>query len=199
MRFLFLAVAILFAVSTATADEFVLADHGAKIAPPPIVIAKEAPPFTREAAQSLAKYIEKTTGSKSAIVEGEPRPLPERAIWVGVQPVVNTIFPKLNLEFKHPEEILIAANEHHVIIAGRDRWDPARLARKFGETGFTGKQEEYGTCNAVYTFLQDHLGVRWFWPGELGEDVLKRNRVVFAPFEYRYHPQIRGRSTVFHY
>lgn len=199
MRLILPAVVFLLAASTAAAGEFVLADRDSKIAPPPIVLFKDAPPITREAAQSLAKYIEKTTGSQPTLIEGEPRPLPERAIWVGVQPAVKTVFPKLDLEFKHPEEILIAAHEHHVLIAGRDRWDPARLAMKFGETGFTGKQEEYGTCNALYTFLQDYLGVRWFWPGELGVDVLQRDRVTIPPVEYRHHPQIRGRSTVFHY
>lgn len=28
-----------------------------------------------------------------------------------------------------------------------------------------------GTANGVYTFLQEHLGVRWLMPGELGRDV----------------------------
>src|SRR5438552_746210 len=128
MRLVPVAVASLLAASTAMAGEFVLADSDAKIAPPPIVLVKDAPPLTREAAQDLARYIEKATGSKPTLIEGEPRPLPERAIWVGVQPAVKALFPKLDLEFKHPEEILIAANEHHVLIAGRDRWDPARLA-----------------------------------------------------------------------
>ncbi len=28
-----------------------------------------------------------------------------------------------------------------------------------------------GSMLAVYTLLEDHLGVRWFWPGEFGEHV----------------------------
>ena len=59
----------------------------------------------------------------------------------------------------------------------------------------TGMQQEYGTANAVYTFLQDQLGVRWLWPGE--EDVLRRERIAIAPCELRYHPQIRARSGMF--
>jgi hypothetical protein len=43
-----------------------------------------------------------------------------------------------------------------------------------------GVQQEYGTINAVYTFLQDQLGVRWLWPGELGEDVPKSERIAIS-------------------
>ena len=79
-------------------------------------------------------------------------------------------------------------------------WDPKGLVIE-GRRGkkIMGKQQEYGTANAVYTFLQDHLGVRWLWPGELGEDVLKRQTLAFAPFQYRYHPQIRARGGLFHF
>ena len=39
----------------------------------------------------------------------------------------------------------------------RDRWDPQRLDVEGREGRITGKQQEYGTANAVYTFLQDRL------------------------------------------
>ncbi|HRK14621.1 MAG TPA: DUF4838 domain-containing protein [Prosthecobacter sp.] len=168
--------------------------------PAPIVIFKDAPPRTREAAEVLADYIAKISGQKPPVIEGAPEPLPERAIWVGAQPAVKTLFSQTDFDFKHPEEILIAANEKHVVIAGRDRWDPERLDIKTKEGVIKGVQQEYGTINAVYTFLQDQLGVRWFWPGELGEDVPKSERVsISAPFEYRHHPQMRARGTVFNY
>jgi hypothetical protein len=109
------------------------------------------------------------------------------------------LFPKIDFDFKHPEETLIAASENHLVIAGRDRWDPARLDVEGGDGIIRGKQQEYGTANAVYSFLQDDLGVRWFWPGELGEDVPKRDRIAIAPTERRYHPQIRSRGGVFNY
>ena len=148
----------------------------------------------------LADYIEKISGQKPAVIEGEPSPLPDRAIWVGVQPAVKTLFPGTDFDFKQPEEIVIAANEKHVVIAGRDRWDPAMLNIESREGLIEGKQQEYGTVNAVYTFLQDKLGVRWFWPGELGEDVIQRDTIKIAtPFEHRHVPQIRSRGGAFHY
>ncbi|MCA1808194.1 MAG: DUF4838 domain-containing protein [Lentisphaerae bacterium] len=60
-----------------------------------------------------------------------------------------------------------------------------------------GFQYEYGTVNAVYTFLQDNLGVRWLWPGNDGEVVPKQVKIVLKPFEFRYYPKIRMRSGVF--
>ncbi|MCA1809315.1 MAG: DUF4838 domain-containing protein, partial [Lentisphaerae bacterium] len=124
-------------------------------------------------------------------------------IWVGYQPVLKELFPQMDFDFQHPEEILIAANENHLVIAGRDRWNPDHLRvvypRGDKAVEVNGVQLEYGTANAVYTFLQDYLDVRWFWPGVHGEDVPRRDSLAFAPFEYRYHPQIRGRAGIFVY
>jgi hypothetical protein len=179
------------------AADFVLAEKGA--GPAPIIVFKDASPRTREAADLLADYIGKMSGTKPPVTQGEPQPVPERAIWVGVQPAVKSLFPKIDFEFKHPEEILIVASEKHVVIAGRDRWDPARMDIVTKEGPIKGKQQEYGTVNAVYTFLQDQLGVRWLWPGELGEDVQPKERITIAPMEHRHHPQIRSRGGVFNF
>ena len=62
-----------------------------------------------------------------------------------------------------------------------------------------GRQQEYGTVNAVYTFLQDYLDVHWLWPEELGEDIVKRQTIAFEPFERSYHPQVHGRSALLYY
>jgi hypothetical protein len=175
------------------AADLVLVDQG--VAPAPIVVFKDAPTRTRDAAVTLADYIERISGVRPEVVDGQPNPLPQRAIWVGFQPAMKTLFPKIDFEFQHPEETLIAANEKHLVIAGRDRWDPAHTEAKGRLAMKTGMQQEYGTANAVYTFIQDKLGVRWLWPGE--EDVPKRGRIAIAPCEVRYHPQIRARSGIF--
>ena len=39
-----------------------------------------------------------------------------------------------------------------------------------------GKTDQ-GTLNAVYAFLENHLDVRWFMPGQLGEDIIPRSTV----------------------
>lgn len=181
--------------SHTTAGNVVLIDHGVSIAP--IIVYSNAPPRTRDAAVTLADYLEKITGTRPNVIEGEPQSVPKHAIWVGFQPVLKTVMPELNFDFRYPEEILIAANTDHLVIAGRDRWDPDHMEAKGRLVQKTGMQQEYGTANAVYTFLQDYLQVRWLWPGESGEDILRRKTISFAPFEFRYHPQIRARSGMF--
>lgn len=191
-----LIASLVFAIHGGTlAADFVVVDKGTP--PAPIIIPPDAPLRTREAATVLADYIASMSGQKPRVVLGEISPLPERAIWVGMQPVVKTLFPKIDFDFKQPEEIVIAANEKHLLIAGRDRWDPSETEARVRGIVVKGMQQEYGTFNAVHTFLQEQLGVRWLWPGELGEDVPKRERVALAPMERHYAPQIRSRGGAF--
>jgi hypothetical protein len=192
-----LTATLLASLAVSHASEFVLV--APDTAPAPVIIFKDAPPRTRDAAATLADYIGKIGGARPAVMEGEPQPLPERAIWIGFQPALKKLFPKLDFDFKQPEEILIAANERHLVITGRDRWDPQHMEAQGPDGRITGKQQEYGTVNAVYTFLQDKLGVRWLWPGDLGEDIVKRATIRLAPFEHRHHPRIRSRGGVFHF
>jgi hypothetical protein len=163
----------------------------------PIVVFDGAPPYTRQAAEELATCLEKISGARPKVIEGEPDPVPEHGIWVGFQPKVAELFPEIDFAFTHPEEILIAANQNHLVIAGRDRWDPDHLVVEGMDEKIVGKQQEYGTVGAVYTFLQEYLGVRWLWPGELGEDVIERTTISLPSFQYRYHPQIRARGGAF--
>ena len=176
--------------------ELVLTEKGVSLAP--IIVFADAPPFTRQAVDELATYIEKVSGARPKVLEGLPDPMPDRAIWVGYQPKLTELFPKVDFDFKHPEEILIACDGKHLIIAGRDRWDPAHLTVPVRRgKPVNGIQQEYGTCNAVYTFLQDYLDVRWLWPGSDGEDVLQKDRIALAPCEHRYHPPFLGRGGIF--
>ncbi len=181
--------------SPAQEQSFTLVEDGQD--PAPIVLFENAPPFTAKAAQELATYIEKASGARPELIKGEPETTPDRAIWVGYQPKLDELFPDISFDFAHPEEIVIAANESHLVIAGRDRWNPDALVVEGKDRTIHGRQQEYGTVNAVYTFLQKYLGVRWLWPGELGEDIRPRQTITFEPFTYRYHPQVRGRSGLF--
>ena len=188
-----LIAAVLTAILPARAADLVLAS---KDTPPvPIIVSADAPPRTRDAAEVMAGYIEKISGKKPLVMLGASSPAPDSAIWVGVQPEVKALFPKVDFDFKHPEEIVIAASEKHVVIAGRDRWDPKHMEAKGRLSTKTGMQQEYGTANAVYTFIRDQLGVRWLWPGE--DDVLTQASISIASMEQRYHPQIRARAGLF--
>lgn len=160
------------------AKQIVLVDHHKSVTP--IILAEDAPPTTKDAAMTLATYLEKISGGKPQIIHGTPSPMPESAIWVGMHPDLTKAMPSLSLTFEHPEEILMASDGNHLAILGRDHF-------------IEGKQIEYGTANAVYIFIEKYLEVRWFWPGELGEDVIHRDTITLPAFEYRFHPQFRQR------
>lgn len=181
----------------ATAGDFVVVENTKTRAP--IILFPGAPPRTVAAAEELADSIEKISGTRPEIIHGAPGSIPAHAIWVGYQPAIEDLFPDTDFDFQHPEEILIKANPDHLFLGGRDRWDPDNLTAHVIDLDVEGIQQEYGTVNAIYTFLQDQLGVRWLWPGELGEDVPGLKTIKIAPFEYRYHPQIRARGGMFNY
>ena len=179
-------------------EMFTLTEKG--VGKVPIILFAKAPPMTRQAANELASCIEKVSGTKPEVIEGLPSPVPEHAIWVGYQPKLKELFPGIDFDFKNREEILIASNGKHLVIAGRDRWDPAAMEFRKTKHGidFYG-QQEYGTANAIYTFIQDYLGVRWLWPGPTGEDIIRKDTIAFKPFEYRYAPPLRLRRGILYW
>jgi len=148
----------------------------------PIITAIDAPAEILNAANDLANYIEKICGSRPKVISGT-KSIPKSAVWIGVQPKVIEIFGDLNTGFQYPEEILIACKDRHLLIAGRDNF-------------MKDVQIEYGTVNAVYTFLQKYLGVRWLWPGDLGEDIIPTDTIILPSFEYRFHPVFLKREIM---
>ncbi len=177
----------------AAGESVTIVERGVSTAP--IVIPEAAAPRTLQAANELADMIQQMSGARPEVIEGRPGSMPARAIWVGYQPVVGELFSDIDFTFAYPEEILLAANGRHIVIAGRDIWDPENL--DLG--GVKNFQMEYGTANAVYTFMQDQLGVRWLWPGEWGTDIIETDTIKVAPFVHRYHPQVVSRGGLFAY
>jgi len=49
---------------------------------------------------------------------------------------------------------------------------------------------EAGLVNGIYGFLEEHLGVRWYIPGPLGEYVPKRRRILLSAIEETREPAI---------
>ncbi len=137
----------------------------------PIVVAPGAAPHTRAAADELAAHLESIGGVRPAVIEGLPDPLPAQAIWVGYQPALDRLFPGIDFTLNHPEEIFLVGDANHIAITGRDKFDPQHPVFPGRRSPVENKQAEHGGANAVFTFLQDIVGVRWLYPGELGTDL----------------------------
>lgn len=54
--------------------------------------------------------------------------------------------------------------------------------------------DPHGTRSAVTTFLEEKLGVRYLWPGELGKVVPRRQTIVAADFQHRFTPLLAQRG-----
>ena len=55
----------------------------------------------------------------------------------------------------------------------------------YEDVGNLGKCRQCGTLYAVYDFLETELGVKWIWPGELGEVIEKRRSFFLPPTDRR--------------
>ncbi len=177
-------------------SELTLVEGGESRAP--IVVAEDLSPRTLAAVDELAGYIEQISGARPEILTGRPDPLPQHAIWIGYQPVLDQVFPRVNFQFDQPEEVLIHADGRNVVIAGRDVWNPQVTEVMGSHHAIENPQQEYGTINAIYTFLPDWLGVYWLWPGELGTEVPQAETIAIPRIDYRYAPQLRARNGLFY-
>lgn len=53
--------------------------------------------------------------------------------------------------------------------------------------------DPYGTRYAVTTFLEDALGCRFLWPGELGKVIRKQSTIEIAPINFSFTPILQQR------
>jgi hypothetical protein len=134
-----------------------------------IVIAAEAPPSERYAAEELRQYLQKMSGASLAIVT-DSEPVQSREILLGDNSHLRGLKKKIDFTALGREGFVLRTDGDKLIIAG-------------------GKPR--GTLYGVYALLEEKLGVRWFTP-EL-ESVPKRDRVkvpklsetVIPALEYR--------------
>jgi hypothetical protein len=95
------------------------------------------------AAWELSDVLAKITGGAFSVQEATDQSIPDRAIVVGPGPVAQALFPEVKLEKFGLEEFVIRTKGGRLLLAG-------------------GRPR--GTLYAVYRFLQDQCGVRWWAP-----------------------------------
>ncbi len=95
----------------------------------------------------------------------------------------------------------------NIVIASLDSYPelPAALKLKAGDTEelavYTLDGNLYlcgnnprGALYAVYSFLQNELGVRWFWPGDDGEFIVQQSSYALPTLAYNAKPGFRFRE-----
>jgi hypothetical protein len=139
-----------------------------------VAVKKGAPKATAFAAKELQNYLQKITGASLALVEIEDGAGPSLQALTTKAGVVsvgeNKLMEELGLSSAQmePDAFRIVCRGKALAIFGRD--DPEVDPAKWQSVGSAG------TLYGVYSFLES-LGVRWFFPGEIGEVVPKRETV----------------------
>ena len=126
------------------------------------------------AACDLQQYIFKATGVKLPMVKENARKN-RPAFLIGFEKVMT------------PEGFIVKTKGKDIIISGNDT-----AGNVLNDHWATGAR--LGTWFGVSDFLEKQLGVRWFFPGELGEYVPKRKEWSVPELDYADAPRFVHRS-----
>ena len=136
-----------------------------------IVVGPEALPPERHAAEELAAFLQESTGAEFRIViaaEAGKGP----AILVGPGPHLEKVAPDLDLEALGSDGLIVETREKNLIlVGGRPR----------------------GTLYAVYDFLEDVLGCRW-WSSEVSH-IPRHDRLEVPELQVREVPILEYREA----
>lgn len=142
-----------------------------------VVVAEDALPVTLHAAQELAHYTGRILGREMPLVKaGQDYQLEDGlSFFVGPAMADKAIGSAQSPWLR--EEWMIRTIPQGTVLAGDDA--PGRA---------TSGSVASGSQLAVYTLLDDHLGVKWFWPGETGEHVPSNPAAVVPVLDVRKQP-----------
>ena len=148
-----------------------------------IVVPSKPQPSVTVAAEELVHHIKKASGAKLAVYNEDkiPANAPATRIYLGDCDFVKQ--QKINTNKLKPAEYLIRSTDKFLIITGRDR--------DTGPVGSSWHAVWHGTLWGVYELLEQELGVRWIWPGELGEVVPANKDIIIGKKELRAAPKLR--------
>jgi hypothetical protein len=130
-----------------------------------------------QAVLDLQAFIQKATGAKLPVVEGK---VTAPAIVLGDCDLCRQ--HGLAGSKMPVEGFAIKTTADHVLIAGRDEAIPHSQARSDG------------TAWGVYEFLERFVGVRWYFPGEIGQSVPKSDTLRVEPVWLDDAPVFRKRE-----
>jgi len=153
-----------------------------------IIVPEKPSPVVENAARVLRDHIKQMSGAELPIrTEGRITGSPSQdQAWVLVGE--GKLAEKLGLTSKGlgPGGIFQSAKGNVLALFGTDSYTSS---------------DPNGTRYAVTTFLEDKLGVRYLWPGDLGKVVPRREDITVADFQHRYAPKLaqrRIRSMGYH-
>lgn len=132
-----------------------------------IIVPDDSYPVVDYAAQELQYHIKRASGALLPIqAESHTTPGPSPRIYLG--PCNATQAARVDPSALPPAGYIIQSSQHALFLTGRD---------SLGQVGAREDPTWHGTLWAVYEFLETQLGVRWVWPGELGEVIPEKKTI----------------------
>ncbi|MBN1446159.1 MAG: DUF4838 domain-containing protein [Candidatus Omnitrophica bacterium] len=158
-----------------------------------IVVDDNAAPNAKYAANELQTYLEKLSGARLSISN-----TPGNGVNIFVGEGAATRAAGLSTDgLKYDGFQIVTRGDKAIYLFGRDYKKETPLVafkspfeaihiynKKFDICAFG----EAGTLYAVYHFLRENCGVRWFMPGELGEVVPKMKTITVNKIDFKKSP-----------
>ncbi|MBT3377650.1 MAG: DUF4838 domain-containing protein [Lentisphaerae bacterium] len=125
-----------------------------------IVIPDDPLPVVSFAAEELNYHLKRATGTVLPVVA--EKKAPDNGALVILGSCRATVDAGIGTTALEPNTWILKLKGNRFLLAGDDSDGPAAWI-------LHGNRTRVGTLFAVYQFLERHLGVKWLWPGELGE------------------------------
>jgi hypothetical protein len=137
-----------------------------------IVIPNQATPVEQTAARELREHLARVTGAALPIVSETDSPEDKPRIVLGDAAVTRELLQGFDPAKSSPDAIVIKTVGRDLVMAGHPR---------------------RGTLYAVYTFLEDTIGIRWWTASEM--HIPNRATLTIPPLDIAYAPKIVDRAT----
>lgn len=161
---------LLIAATIGTAQELTLVKAGASEYR--IVLDRAAIPAEKTAAKELQVFLRLISGCRIPIVTADEAPPGKKKILVGQSAEAATILPEVSFDTLKPDEtIRKTSGETLLLCGGRPR----------------------GSLYAVYTFLEEQLGVHWWTATEA--EIPKKKNITIPALNLRYAPKLEMRDV----
>jgi hypothetical protein len=153
-----------------------------------IVLSQNPTRLEAFAADELRTYIKKATGADLEIVADARASEGETLVCFGENRFTEHLAERLKTA--RTDSIILEREGGRLFLIGRDspNLDPAKISRRLLTC-------ERGTFNSVHEFLERQLGVRWYWPGEIGEVVPQMGDVKISELDMEHSPHFIYRAS----
>jgi len=159
-----------------------------------IYLAPGATPTAQYAAEELRDHLKLATGVELPITNALPEDAATSVVLVGPSAVADA--RGVSAKGLGLEEHRLVSGENWLVLLGDD------VTNKQGTpfmslSSFPGTTVRNGTLLAVYRFLEDSVGIRWYMPGEFGVVAPATKRVVIPRLNITAKPALEYRAHGF--